>query len=218
MYIENKKYFSEHLALKLMDAEDERKISYLDFDSGSVLKEENQNMNNLELIHKGVEEYCRNNNSFNLEWYKDKSNGIRGNIKLNLTIENLFEDDLSSFYDNEMIKENKDIQFFRPFDYSTPESQCGFVIKPDIIYPSIYYNQAGRSSLHSLDLDFKGYTEMALEARVFFHWQVVLLHYNGRELGKEETDFFKKEMPIIFPDFIWDKFIEKYESVRLSKK
>ena len=212
-------FFSKKLTLRLIEAEDEEKITYLDFESGPYLKEPSNDLQNLELVHNGVEEYCeKSSTKFNLEWYKDKNNGVGGSLRLDLTIKNLFKEDLSKFYDEEMIQENIDIQYFRPWDYATPEAQCGFVIKPDKIYPSMYYNQAGRASLHSLDLDYHGYTQMALEARVYYHWQRVILHYNGWDLGEQETIDFKKNMPEIFPDWTWKGFIEKYESLRLSNK
>ncbi len=57
---------------------------------------------------------------------------------------------------------------------------------------------------------------MAYEAKVFYYWPRVLLDIqNGTECY--ETERFKKEMPKLFADFNWDKFVEKYQSLRLSK-
>jgi len=67
-------------------------------------------------------------------------------------------------------------------------------MRPNEIDLYLYYQDAGGTELHLLDLDFKGYTEMALEARVYYHWQRVLLHYNGWEYGGPETEDFKKYM------------------------
>lgn len=60
---------------------------------------------------------------------------------------------------------------------------------------------------------------MAIEARVFYNWQVVLLFYmNGVGIGLVETEIFKTEMPKIFPDWTWENFIAKFESLRVSNK
>ncbi|MCS4300847.1 hypothetical protein [Chryseobacterium sp. BIGb0232] len=73
--------------------------------------------------------------------------------------------------------------------------------------------------LNNLDLDYNGYTQMAFEARVFNHWQRVLLYWmNGEGIGSAETEAFKTEMPKIFPDWTWENFIAKFESLRLSNK
>ena len=73
--------------------------------------------------------------------------------------------------------------------------------------------------LQSLDLDYEGYTQMALEARVFNNWQRVLLyHMDGEGVGASESETFKTEMPKIFADWTWENFIEKFESFRLSNK
>ena len=213
-----KEYFFDLLVDYIQEVKEDNKIKYLDYNLRSTLKEEISELDRLDKVHSGIKEfYTDYAGSGFLEWYKDKNSGVGGHIKF-IDMKSFLGDDLSKFYDDELIEENEDIRYFRPWDYATPEAQCGFVIKPDVIYPSVYYNQAGRSSLHSLDLDYHGYTEMALEARVFYQWQVVLLHHNGWHLGAVETEIFKKEMPEIFPDFSWDKFIERYESLRLSKK
>ena len=81
---------------------------------------------------------------------------------------------------------------------------------------SVYYLH-GDNELSNLDLDFHGYTEMAYEARVFNYWQRVLLEYTKGN-SSEITEAFKTEMPQIFPDWRWESFIEKFESLRISKR
>jgi hypothetical protein len=131
----------------------------------------------------------------------------------------LFKDpEWLGFYDYDTDKD-ADIRFFYPFDYPSPESYVGFVIRPEVIHPSVYYLSIGDYELKNLDLDFDGYTKMAVESRVFNHWQVVLLYYMGSiSIGSSETETFKTEMPKIFPSWAWENFIEKFESLRLSNK
>lgn len=218
MFLESKEYYIDFLKDSILDAEETNSINNWNFRHLMSFKKESEELDRLDKIHIGIKEFCRESaEGFHIEWDKNRNEGVGGNIRT-VNLKDLFEEDLSKFYDEEMIQENNDIQYFRPWDYATPEAQCGFVIKPKEIYPSIYYNQAGRASLHSLDLDYHGYTQMAFEARVYYHWQRVLLHYNGWNLGEEETKDFKKNMPEIFPDWTWEDFIKKYESLRLSKK
>lgn len=213
-----KEFYLDFLESFILKASKEKKIKDWDFRHTMPFEKENELLDRLDKVHTGVKEFCTNStDGYVVEWEKDKSKGISGGIKI-IDLKSLFEEDLSSFYDEEMIEEEEDIQYFRPWDYATPEARCGFIIKPEEIYSSIYYNQVGRSSLHSLDLDYHGYTQMALEARVYYHWQRVLLHYTGWDLGGPETEDFKKHMPQIFPDWTWESFIEKYESLRLSNK
>ena len=213
-----KEYFSSHINSEIIKTIDNQKSIKYNTSYGGFVPSPYENLSRLNNIHVGIDEFYYNmGDGYLVEWDKNKSEGVGGNMKL-VGVKSLFEDDLSDIYDEEMIEENEDIQYFRPFDYATPEAQCGFVIKPEEIYSSVYYNQAGRSSLHNLDLDYEGYTQMALEARVFYHWQVVLLHYSGWGFGEQETIHFKKHMPEIFPDWTWEKFIARYEELRLSNK
>ena len=54
------------------------------------------------------------------------------------------------------------------------------------------------------------------ETKGFLYWQKTILDYlNGTE--SSETKNFKKEMPKLFPEFDYDKFIELYESLRIDE-
>jgi len=212
--------FNEILIEDLLIAEEDNKtINEVKYNYNSTLKEDLHELNMLNLIHEGVKEfYTKIGDGFKLKWRKNKNGSIDGNIQL-ATTKSLFADPKSfDFYDNET-NENADINFFHPFDYSSAESYVGFIIKPDFVYKSLYYMSISDYQLNNLDLDFHGYTEMAVEARVFNHWQVVLLYYMGDiETGLSETETFKTEMPKIFPDWTWENFIAKFESLRLSTK
>ena len=95
----------------------------------SAYKEVSNDLNQLDEVHNGIKEfYNREKDGYGIEWEKDKNKGIGGKIKL-ATIKEMFSDQ-SRFIDNEMIRQDEDIQFFQPFDFSTPEAQCGFIICP----------------------------------------------------------------------------------------
>ena len=109
------------------------------------------------------------------------------------------------------------LEFFKPFDLVTDEAECGFLHRPGFSSAAIYYHRIGRPQLYNLDLDFSGYLEMALAARVYYYWPKVLLDIQSGEESPETLDF-KHNMPLVFPDFSWEGFVEKYQSLRLSIK
>lgn len=43
-------------------------------------------------------------------------------------------------------------------------------------------------------------------------------YMDGIGIDSVETETFKTEMPKIFPDWTWENFIAKFESLRLSNK
>lgn len=179
------------------------------------LKTDLPELSQLDAVHKGVEDFYRNvSDGYSFEWWRDEENGIGGKLRFSSS-KYLFEN--SGLYDGE--GGDEELQYFRPLDYPTPESYVGFIIKPDTIYKSLYYMSISDYELNNLDLDYDGYTQMAVESRVFNHWQRVLLYYmDGEGIGSVETEIFKTEMPKIFPDWTWENFITEFESLRLSNK
>ena len=168
----------------------------------------------ISFIDNDIIEFYKTSNGFNLSWKVDLENGIGGNMRLLKLEDILYDRDLS---ENQVIEENKLIRNFHPIDLFSPEAQCGIMIGLDYQDNEIYLNYSPMIELYGLDLDFIGYMQMAIEAKVYFHWQSVLL-----DLQKEEesllTKNFKQNMPNIFPEFNWNQFVNKYESLRLSKK
>lgn len=200
----------------LIIQEDFKTIKEIDSNGNISLKIDLPELIRLDSVHKGIEEfYKKSNDGWELEWYSDKKKGIGGKMKLAET-KYLFSEENYILYDE---GDDEDLKYFRPLDYPTPETYVGFIIKPDVIYKSLYYMSVSNYELNNLDLDYEGYTQMAVESRVFNHWQRVLLYYmNGEGIGSVETETFKTEMPKIFPDWTWENFIAKFESLRLSNK
>ena len=120
-------------------------------------------------------------------------------------------------YESEDLEEEALIQFFKPFDLITDEAQCGFLLEPGFESRAMYYNRSGVPNLYNLDIDLKGYLTMALASRIYYYWPKVLLDI---QVGEEsvETQQFKQNMPQIFPDFDWEDYVEKYQSLRLSRQ
>ncbi|MBX2950365.1 MAG: hypothetical protein KF704_13885 [Crocinitomicaceae bacterium] len=209
-------FFDEPLIESLLNARDEEKtIVEVKYNFNTILKDDLPELNRLEKTQPGITEFYNEiADGFQLNWKKDENSF--GFIQLSEMKHLLAGANGNGIYFNEDLPQDADIRFFHPLDFPTPETYVGFIIKPDTIYKSVYY-LSGDNELSNLDLDFQGYTEMAFEARVFNYWQRVLLEYmNGS--SSAITEIFKAEMPQIFPDWSWEDFIAKFESLRISKK
>ena len=209
-------FFNEPLIDSLLEAEEDLKtIKEVKYRYNSTLKDDLLELNLLEVTHPNITEFYKEvADAFQLNWKKDENSF--GFIQLAEMKHLLAGANGNGIYFDEDLPQDADIRFFHPLDFPTPETYVGFIIKPDTIYQSVYYLH-GDNELSNLDLDFHGYTEMAYEARVFNYWQLVLLEYTKGN-SSEITETFKTEMPQIFPDWTWESFIEKFESLRLSNK
>lgn len=155
-------------------------------------------------------------NGVEIRWQSTKDSAQGGRLQF-LKLEDVLENGLGQIYDKEDLEEEELLEFFKPFDLVTDEAECGFLHRPGFASASIYYHRTGRPQLYNLDLDFSGYLEMALAARVYYYWPKVLLDIQSGEESAETLDF-KHNMPLIFPDFNWSEFEKKYQSLRLSTK
>lgn len=208
-------FFDDDLDDLLSEAKSAKKIKNFESWNQPSLKVELENLIRIDFVHHGIKEYYeKRSDGFELVWWSNKEKGIGGKIQLAQT-KYLFAEDNGIYGEGD----GEDLKYFRPLDYPSPETYVGFIIKPDTIYKSLYYMSVSNYELNNLDLDYNGYTQMAVEARVFNHWQLVLLHYmDGKGIGSVETESFKTEMPKIFPNWTWENFIARFESLRLSNK
>ncbi|MGI9650979.1 hypothetical protein [Chryseobacterium sp. RLHN22] len=207
--------FNLYLVHYILQSKKNKRVAGTNLKAPGNLKTNLPELSQLDAVHKGIEDFYKNeSDGYSFEWWSDKDNGIGGKLEF-ASSKYLFAD--AGLYDGEG---DEELKYFHPLDYPTPESFVGFIIMPDdTIYESLYYMSVSDYELNNLDLDYEGYTQMALEARIFNHWQRVLLYYmDGEGIGSVETETFKTEMPKIFPDWTWENFIAKFESLRLSNK
>ncbi len=206
-------HFNVYLIYNVNQAKKKGKIAEDDRTVPPILETDIPALTRLDAVHNGIEDFYRNvADGYGFEWWADRENSIGGKLQF-VSTEYLFSD--STFYEE---GDNEELKYFHPLDHPTPEISIGFIIKPDTIYRSMYYLTIDYE-LYDLDLDYEGYTQMAIESRVFNYWQKVLLYYMGEmSTGSFETERFKTEMPKIFPDWTWENFIDKFESLRLSNK
>ena len=160
-----------------------------------------------------------------LEIYKD-SNGIRiqwqatnieqayGEMEF-LKMEAVLSSWEGSIYEPEDLEFNEMLEFFHPFDQVSPEILCGFMITPNETYQSIYLNIAGETDTSCLNIDFDGYITMLYESRAYKNWPIILLDIQNNDLESPLISDFKSDMPMLFPDFDWDKYVTIYESLKL---
>lgn len=110
--------------------------------------------------------------------------------------------------------ENDPIRRFFIIDFFVDEACAGFYAtaeqKPDIYY----YPFEGEP--FNLELNIDGYADMLIEAKGFRYWQLAI-----KELivGSENhnSKIFKQHMPLLFPDFNFKDFKQRFNSLRLYK-
>lgn len=202
----------DSLRLECFLARKKNKIKVFDYHFFLPLKDIEIISNNIPL----KDFYQKVANGFELEWSVEVGGEIGGRMHF-LPMEQVLQDWKTKLYNENDLEQNDLIQFFHPFDLITPEAQCGIMIGTPYIDHEIYFNYSPYPETEGLDLNFEGYLEMAKEARIFYYWPKVLLDIQA-QTESPETKAFKQHMPQIFPEFSWAAFVEKYESLRLSKQ
>ena len=103
---------------------------------------------------------------------------------------------------------------FRPVDIFVEEECCGIVLNGSG-EETMYYHRFGEGEIYSLDLDFKGYFELGIEARWFLGWQFYIAELvNGEQAVT--NPFEDGGMKEVFPDFDLDAFTQRFQELRLS--
>lgn len=210
------KVILRQLKYALEDARDDGKIKEVEEDYLANLSSEmKEKMKSLQFDESIIDLY-ENSNGILLKWRQDPSQGIMGQLNF-LRIEITLQDWSDKLYYESDLEENDLLEYYKPFDEVTPEVTSGFLITPEFTSDTIYAHYVSDNELYDLDIDFAGYIEMAKEAKIYSLWTMVLLQIQeGRE--GQETQSFKQNMPQLFPDFDWEKFVQKYESLRLSNR
>lgn len=167
-------------------------------------------------LPKSLRRLFRYANGMEIRWQSTQIDEAGGRLQF-LKVEQVLQDWKGQIYEEEDLLENDLIQYFKPIDLVTDEAQCGFLNEPGFKSKSIYYNRSGEAQLYDLDLNFKGYLEMALASCIYYYWPKVLLDIQSGEESVEMENF-KVNMPKIFPDFSWDNYVAQYQSLRLSRQ
>lgn len=107
---------------------------------------------------------------------------------------------------------------FIPVDYI--EDICAGVFSKKNDDEMIYLHDFG-IGFYKLNVNFEGYVALAFAAGGYIMWQYVIIYleygkYDGAMLGKSRYDDFVENMPLLFPDFKMEEFIELYESLKIK--
>lgn len=212
----NFKEWRSELLFPILSAEDERRIQKFEATYNLPINEAELKSSKPNAIPDQMINLYQICDGFKITWLSDAKGTIGGQIHF-IKYKQVIQDWKGNLFDDKDIEQNSLIEFFHPFDLITPEAQCGIMIGLEYEDPEIYFNPSPYPETEGLDIDLEGYLEMAKESSVFFYWPKVLLDIQRGEEGVE-TKTFKKYMPEIFLDFSWKRFVEKYESIRLSKR
>jgi hypothetical protein len=113
-------------------------------------------------------------------------------------------------------KEDSPLRNFKIVDFYENEYASGIIF--DKTRDFTFYNiELDGTDPVNLDLDINGYIEMMMYSKGYMIWQRVIEYCLYGGYYDELTEKFKHDMPILFPDWTWEGFIQKFEEVRLHK-
>lgn len=149
--------------------------------------------------------------SFELNWEMNRSPDpdVLGRVNI-LSLAAIIDDWHDVVYFDTTDRDDT-IRDFHPFDYFVNEACVGIYLgesQDNSLY--VYYFE---DEPYRLDIDIDGYIQLMVDARGFRYWQSALLSMKGVE-ATSEPDRFKEYMPHLFPDFSYESFTRKYESMR----
>jgi hypothetical protein len=153
-------------------------------------------------------------NGITIDWQakKDDSGEVAGKVKLlpfNQAIVNwkgvVYFDDTP---------EDDLIRRFFIIDFFIDEACSGFYATTEQSPDIYYYPFEGEP--FNLELDINGYVEMLIEAKGFRYWQLALKELITKS-ENHNSKIFKTHMPVLFPDFKFKDFEQKFNSLRLHK-
>ncbi|NEO93283.1 MAG: hypothetical protein F6K56_24905 [Moorea sp. SIO3G5] len=163
-------------------------------------------------------EFHQNLNGLNIEWEINKKQSsdvkdIKGSVKI-LSLKEIIQDWKGVVY-FDFTPESGRIRSFHPIDFFVDEACVGaFLNEKDRQELSLYlYSFEGEPV--NLNLNIEGYIQMMVLSKGFLYWQYSIIEIL---LDKENpvSHRFKEWMPELFPDFSWEKYIQKYNQLRIQ--
>lgn len=145
----------------------------------------------------------------------DLEGRIFGDLRI-LEIESIWGDDnWEEFFYSDGESTDIRLKHFKPIDYcSVSNMYCGLVLDGSGDQ-AMYYYDFSDADLLPLDIDFKSYFELAIDAKIMYGWQNYLVH---QITPQNYIIDFPDKMKKLFPDFDLEAFTAKFESLRLSKR
>jgi hypothetical protein len=203
--------FYDDLQLKLYDGEEQSLITFETWFNTPFVS--NSDIENFRLPSSFLRIYQKSN-GIRIAWKATSIDQAYGRMEF-LEMDAVLSNWENSIYESKDLEINEMLEFFKPFDQVSPEILCGFMISPNETAKSIYLNIAGETDTSSLGLDFDGYITMLYESRAYKNWPIILLNIKDNNLASPLIRDFRSDMPILFPDFDWDRYFARYQSLRL---
>ena len=159
---------------------------------------------------KDIIAFYKETNGFEAKWDFDRNRNLVGRMNL-IELEYVLES-----WEEKLYFDGADerLKHFRPLDIFIAEACVGILVDGSGD-ETLYYHDFGDSNIFSLDIDFKSYFDLSIDARCFLYWQEYLVELVHGDQGVEVL--FKTGMKEVFPDFDLEAFTAKFESLRLSK-
>ncbi len=153
---------------------------------------------------------------FKLLWTAKPETGIKatGSIRI-MELPKVFGDWEGHAYFSHS-EEDSLLRDFKIVDFYQNEYAAGILFgkRRDFTFYNI---EIGGEDPVSLDLDINGYIEMMMQSKGYTYWQTVIEYYLHGGYQTDITEQFKHDMPILFPDWTWEGFVQKFEEIRLHK-
>ena len=163
-------------------------------------------------LSNSILEFYQETNKLVLNWDFDLKQNLCGRLNI-ISLEHFLESwEDKLYYDG---CDNK-LRNFQPIDIFVAETCCGLVLN-ESEDKTMYYHTFGEAEIYPLDIDFKGYMELGIEAHWFLDWQMYIVELvNGEQ--PVEIPFKDGGMKEVFPDFDLGAFKQKFEELRLSNR
>ncbi|WP_347219119.1 hypothetical protein [Chryseobacterium sp.] len=154
--------------------------------------------------------FYKETNGFEARWEYDLKRNLCGRMNI-IALEYVLES-----WEEKLYFEGADerLKYFRPLDIFTEEACVGILVDGSGD-ETLYYHEFGDSDIFSLDIDFKSYFDLSIDAKVFLYWQEYLVELVHGNQGVEVL--FKTGMKEVFSDFDLETFTAKFDSLRFFK-
>lgn len=151
----------------------------------------------------------QNSNGYVLTWSVNPQENVGGRIKIN-SLEHFL---LGLKNDDPGLAQGNDLYDFHLLDLGTDEAHVGVFIRDGKIQDRVYFHSHGEDECYDLALSFANYLSLACLAKGYYYWQKYLIEKIHGQTSIE-SDNFKTNMPLIFPDFSLEAFDIKFEELR----
>jgi hypothetical protein len=162
-------------------------------------------------VQQGIHQLYTQLGTYKLSWQNavELPEDVTGSVNI-ISIKTVMSDWRNIIY----FEDESPLLNFKVIDQFANEACCGFyttgeqVSSGELIY---FYNYSDNPV--ALQLTPQEYVLMLIEAKGYRYWQKVLMDYNSG-VQSPYTVSMQTYLPVLFPDFSFEAFIKKYESLK----